>query len=332
MGELEKDYSVYQVINFLADEQFIRHVKYPDAGTLLHWNQVAASWPQQQPLMQEAREMIYLLERPVQQYNEGARKKIWEQVAQEIQQKRRLRYLRTYRLRLAAACILVLLTAAAYWYVTGNVVYETGYATSKHITLPDQSQVTLNAHSRLSYPRSWRWSGQRSVFLQGEAFFDVKHLGDTFRLYVNDVRITVLGTAFNVKDRRNKTDVVLQRGRIRIDVDNNGHLSTILAPGEGWEYNRRTAAAGTHTADTTAAVAWTQHQLVLEGTTVQEVIQLLEDNYGYYVVLEDTSLAGKKLKGTVPMQRREDLFFVLSKIFNIDITQQQDTLFFRAKP
>lgn len=332
MEEFEKDYSVYQVINFLADERFIRHVKYPDDASWAYWNKVAATWPLKAPLMQEAREMIWLLERPVMQYNEGARKKIWAQVEQGIQQKPRFYYWRSYRFRLAAACILALLIAGAYWYLSGNVVYETGYASSRQITLPDQSRVTLNAHSRLSYPRSWAWSGHRTVWLQGEAFFDVKHLGDTFRLYVKDVCVTVLGTVFNVKDRRDQTAVVLQRGRIRIDVKDQQRLSTILTPGEGWEYNRRIAAVTQHVADTTAAVAWTQQQLVLEGTTVKEVIQLLEDNYGYHVVLEDSSLAEKKLRGTVPMQRKEDLFFVLSKIFNIDIIQQQDTLLFRARP
>lgn len=332
MDELEKDYSVYQVIDFLADENFIRHVKSPDTGSVAYWSKVLAAFPQQEPLMQEAREMMYLLERPVIQYNEGARKKIWEKVEQGMQQKRRFTFFRSYRLRLAAAGIALLVLAGAYWYFTGNVVYETGYATSQQIILPDQSRVTLNAHSRLWYARSWPWSKQRSVWLQGEAFFDVKHQGDTFRLYVKDVSITVLGTAFNVKDRRDKTDVVLQRGRIRIDVSNNSRFSTILAPGEGWEYRRGEVAAIQHTVDTTAAIAWTQQQLVLEGTTVKEVIQLLEDNYGYHVVLEDSSLAEKKLRGTVPMQRREDLFFVLSKIFNIEIIQQQDTLLFRARP
>jgi transmembrane sensor len=332
MEEFEKDYSVYQVVNFLADESFIRHVKYPDDASRAYWNKVLATWPLKEPLMQEAREMIWLLERPVMQYNEGARKKIWAQVELGIQQKSRFRYMRTFRFRLAAACILVLVIAGAYWYLTGNVVYETGYASSRQITLPDQSRVTLNAHSRLSYPRSWAWSRNRTVWLQGEAFFDVKHLGDTFRLYVDDVRITVLGTAFNVKDRRGKTAVVLQRGRIRIDVKDRQQWSAILTPGEGWEYNRGLSAAKQPVADTTAAVAWTQQQLVLEGTTVKEVIQLLEDNYGYHVVLEDSSLATRKLRGTVPMQRREDLFFVLSKIFNIDIIQQQDTLLFRARP
>ncbi|HEY9257437.1 FecR family protein [Chitinophaga sp.] len=332
MEELEKDYADYQVINFLADEQFIRHVKYPDDGSWAYWNKVAAAWPLKEPLMQDAREMILLLERPVIQYNEGARKKIWAQVEQAIQQKPRFHFLRAYRFRLAAAGILALLIAGGYWYLTGNVVYETGYATTWQITLPDQSRVTLNAHSRLSYPRSWAWTGHRSVSLQGEAFFDVKHLGDTFRLYVKEVSITVLGTAFNVKDRRDKIAVVLQRGRIRIDVKDRQQWSTILTPGEGWEYNGGLSAATQHQSDTTAAVAWTQQQLVLEGTTVKEVIQLLEDNYGYHVVLEDSSLATKKLRGTVPMQRREDLFFVLSKIFNIEIIQQQDTLLFRARP
>ncbi|SEW53990.1 FecR family protein [Chitinophaga arvensicola] len=332
MDELEKDYSGYQAIDFLADENFIRYVKFPEPLSQVYWDRVAAAWPEKQPLMQDAREMMYLLERPVMQYNEAARRKIWQQVEAGIAAPPRISFLRRYRFRLAAAVLLLLIATGVYQYLTGTVVYETGYADSRQITLPDHSQVTLNAHSRLSYARNWRWSGKREVFLEGEGFFDVKHLGDTFRLYVKDVSVTVLGTAFNVKDRRDKTVVVLQRGRIRINVKNNPAAGIILSPGEGWEYNRLQAVAVTHKTDTTAAAAWTRHQLVLEGTTLREVIQLLEDNYGYHVILEDSSLANRKLTGSIPMQKKEDLFFVLSKIFNIDIIQQPDTLLFRARP
>lgn len=330
MDELEKDYSVYQVIDFLADENFIRYIKLPDPVSLAYWNNVLAKWPEKAPLMQDARDMTYLLERPVIQQNEAARKKIWEQVEASIRHERRLPFLRRYRLHLAAAVLLLLIATGAYRYFTGNVVYETGYAESRRITLPDHSQVTLNAHSKLWFARNWKLGGRREVHLEGEGFFDVKHRGDTFRLFVEDVSVTVLGTAFNVKDRRGKTVVVLQRGRIRIDVNNTP--AAILSPGEGWEYNRQQSAAVKHTADTVTATAWKQQQLVLDGTTLREVVELLEDDYGYHVILNDSTLANRKLKGIVPMQRKEDLFFVLSKIFNINIIQQQDTLLFRANP
>jgi hypothetical protein len=49
----------------------------------------------------------------------------------------------------------------------------TGRGEIKTIVLPDQTKVTLNAESRLTYPDVF--TGERSVELLGEAIFDVTH-------------------------------------------------------------------------------------------------------------------------------------------------------------
>ena len=75
---------------------------------------------------------------------------------------------------------------------------------SSEILLPDGSAVTLNANSKLQYYTH----SARKVWLEGEAFFEVKKIPETaepFQVVTNDLTITVLGTTFNVNSRNEQT-------------------------------------------------------------------------------------------------------------------------------
>ncbi|MBC9909203.1 FecR family protein [Chitinophaga varians] len=317
--------------DFLADEYFIRWVKFPDAATDAFWQQLSADMPDKAPLMREAREVVYALSTPVLEKNDPAREKVWQAVLENIQQPPVHRMQRYRRPLLAAASVLLLLTLGAVWYFTSTVTVRTGYGETREITLPDHSSLILNAHSTASYARSWPVTGKREVSLQGEAFFDVKHTGDTFRVAAGPARVTVLGTAFNVRHREDITAVVLQRGRVRVDVTDGQGQPAFLLPGEGWTYAHRRPPVVVHAVDTLAATAWTRHELLLNATKVKDIINVLKDNYGYTVVLQDSTIGEREIKGRIPMQKEKDLLFVLSRILDIDIQQKNDTLLFTAR-
>nr|WP_212005099.1 FecR domain-containing protein [Chitinophaga sp. HK235] len=328
---MNKDFNDYLMEDFLADEYFIRWVKFPDAATDKFWRQLAVTMPAKAQLMQEAREIIYALALPVINNNEPGKEKVWQSVLTGIEQMPVRRMPRYRRFWLAAASILLLLSLGATWYFSSTVTMRTGYGQIRRIELPDHSILILNAHSSVSYARSWPLTGKREVCVEGEAFFDVRHLGDTFRVWAADVSVTVLGTAFNVRHRHQHTAVVLQRGRVRIDVGGRQGLSTYLQPGEEWSFESGSHSGIRRTADTAAAMAWTRHELLLNATRVKEIIRILEENYGYTVVLEDSTIAEREIKGRIPMQQDRDLLFVLSRVLDIDIKQNRDTLFFTAR-
>jgi len=67
------------------------------------------------------------------------------------------------------------------------------------LTLPDGTQVWLNAGSSIRYPMDF-FRGDRKVTLTGEAFFDVKKSSrKRFIVNTSDIAIEVWGTKFNVK-------------------------------------------------------------------------------------------------------------------------------------
>ena len=77
---------------------------------------------------------------------------------------------------LAAASVVLLLVAGMY--AGRNYIFyqtiETAFGETRQLTLPDGSQVSLNAHSSLRFPRFGFGPRSRVVWLTGEAAFSVQ--------------------------------------------------------------------------------------------------------------------------------------------------------------
>lgn len=86
------------------------------------------------------------------------------------------------------------------------------------ITLPDASEVEVNANSSVMYD-SDDWNNNRSIFLKGEAFFKVAK-GQKFDVITKDGTVSVLGTQFNVKQRNNYYQVICYEGLVAVDYKN----------------------------------------------------------------------------------------------------------------
>lgn len=82
-------------------------------------------------------------------------------------------------------------------------------------SLPDNSEVVLNSGSEINY-KKWNWDNNRHLKLQGEAYFRVAK-GRKFEVETNLGKVTVLGTQFNVKARKNRFDVVCYEGRVKVN-------------------------------------------------------------------------------------------------------------------
>lgn len=86
----------------------------------------------------------------------------------------------------------------------------------KKDTLPDGSVATLNKHTELSYPKSFKGK-TRKVKLRGEAFFNVQPDKERpFIIDVEDVQVKVVGTSFNVRSYNGKTEVIVETGIVQV--------------------------------------------------------------------------------------------------------------------
>ena len=103
------------------------------------------------------------------------------------------------------------------------------------ITLPDGTQVWLNAGSNLIYNKEFGNNGLREVELSGEAFFDVvRNEEQPFIIHTRQVDVRVLGTAFNVKSYpgEKRTETTLIRGKVQVLIKNRPDETITLKPNE----------------------------------------------------------------------------------------------------
>jgi ferric-dicitrate binding protein FerR (iron transport regulator) len=99
------------------------------------------------------------------------------------------------------------------------------------VTLPDGSNVWLNAASSLRYPS--RFEGkERHVELHGEAYFEIfKNKNSPFTVTAENTNIKVLGTHFNVMAYKNEPAVAttLLEGSVSLSAKN---AHALLVPGQ----------------------------------------------------------------------------------------------------
>ena len=86
------------------------------------------------------------------------------------------------------------------------------------VLLSDGSTITLEPNSRLSFPASFTGT-ERTVYLRGEAFFEVaRNTAKPFLVYANESVTKVLGTSFRVKATENDptVQVAVRTGRVSV--------------------------------------------------------------------------------------------------------------------
>jgi ferric-dicitrate binding protein FerR (iron transport regulator) len=130
---------------------------------------------------------------------------------------------------LRIAAILAVSFSVYYYTTTLDTNINTLAAQKTTIELPDASNVSLNAKSKLVYNKS-RWDKNRDVILEGEAFFKVAK-GSTFNVKTKNGVVTVLGTEFNIKQRDNYFEVICYEGSVK--VTHNSDI-VILKPGNSF--------------------------------------------------------------------------------------------------
>tara|TARA_R110002049_G_scaffold131504_1_gene290266 strand:+ start:902 stop:1810 length:909 start_codon:yes stop_codon:yes gene_type:complete len=113
-----------------------------------------------------------------------------------------------------AAAIALIFTATYLYYGTLTENISTQYAERAEIVLPDASEVQLNADSQITYSKK-DWDNKRNITLNGEAFFKVAK-GKRFTVTTENGTVTVLGTQFNVENRKDYFEVACYEGLVSV--------------------------------------------------------------------------------------------------------------------
>jgi ferric-dicitrate binding protein FerR (iron transport regulator) len=257
-----------------------------------------------------------------------------EKSAPSVQESRRLwALLLSYR---AAAAVVVLAVAGAvlWWYLTRlhrQVEYVTGFGQTKTVVLPDGSEVVLNANSILKHLAVWP-GDDREVWLQGEAFFSVRknRRGNSpvkFMVHSGSLRVEVLGTEFTVSRRRDRTQVVLSEGSVRLSLPGPaGTNPIVMQPGELVEYREEDHAVARRNVKAEVYHSWKHNRWILEDVTLGQVANRIGETYGLEVRIPDSRLAREPMTGVLPTDTIDKLLRVLSATYGIKVQRVENRL------
>ena len=166
------------------------------------------------------------------------------------------------------------------------------------VTLDDGTRVHLNYNTTLKYPVRFD-SDDRTVYLHGEAYFDVtKDAGRPFRVVTDQGVVKVYGTSFDVNttERSGRTQVVLVSGSVSV-TPANGH-EVMVHPGQMAEFS--SAEMGKLVAiDTTPYVSWNMGYYVFDGCPLDRLRQVLSKWSGYEVEFREASLRDIEFSGNI---------------------------------
>ncbi len=196
---------------------------------------------------------------------------------------------------------------------TRNIDYsevKVGKGIRHRVELSDGTVVELNSESRLIYPEKFVSGQPRTVYLSGEAVFDVKKGMDRFVVKTELVDVDVLGTLFNVKSYNNDemVSVSLLRGSVRVTSES---FSELLEPGEKISMNRLTSEYEICQSDVVSDRLWTEDKLYMEDMPVKEIADILERKFDVsFVISEDCK--SYRFTGVIPMN--QDLNIILKQL------------------
>lgn len=148
--------------------------------------------------------------------------------------------------------------------------------------LPDGSVVTLNAGSKLIYPKVFDGRFRR-VALEGEAFFDVVPDKESpFSIDTKSLNIEVLGTSFNVRSyEEDHTETIgVKTGVVRVST-HEGERKVELQPSQLAHYSNQTHQISKDSILFSNAVfGWIDKELVFNEVSIDQVLKELTRWYG----------------------------------------------------
>jgi transmembrane sensor len=229
------------------------------------------------------------------------------------------------------AASIVLLVVVAGWIAlrySDIQVLDTAIGEQRRITLADGSSLDLAPDSRV---RTRFTLVERDVKLErGQAFFAVAHSAvRPFIVHVNSLRVTAVGTAFDVRIDPSGTAVTVSEGRVNVapgtdEVGAGPHTNTVAVragAGERVTFSNSARRLSVATVDPKVAEAWRDGKLQFEGDSLEDVVGVV-NRYGAPQIVVAGALRLTRFTGTVSPKHIRDWLEALEQIYAVEMVDQ----------
>lgn len=252
-----------------------------------------------------------------------------------LQQRKRIIF------RAAAILIPLLLFLGQFWYIDKRIdlFTDSGYeeiyvpkGERMQLIFQDGSRATLNAETRIKYPRKFGFS-ERKVELEGEAFFEVSPNKDRpFIVDMKDVNVKVLGTTFDVKAYATDPDIFVTLETGKVVLANKSSSLAHMKPGEKATYNRKSGVCKISRPENIEHTsAWKNNQIIFNNTPLSEVITTLSRWYNIEFEVVDTSALYYNYTLISMNQQLEQILNDLEKITPVQFIKEEGLIKVKIK-
>ena len=247
---------------------------------------------------------------------------------------------RLYARRWLAACCIVLVVLCGLggtwiWHRSGtpaeeerlcaDIVIRTQLGEHSHITLPDGSEVTLNAQTTVRYATAMP-DGKRRVQVDGEAFFKVaKDAEHPFVVTAGDVDVTCLGTCFDVRHyaEENSVAVVLAEGKVRVHAN---EAEVTMEPDSRVVYDCKAKTLSKRSVPSADYTCWMSGEVRYNDCTLEQIAAELSRNYNIRLVITDDKLKQERFTGYLGHSSLRNVLDVLCLASDMNYHIADDTI------
>ncbi len=333
-----------ELAQLVTDPSFRRYVLRQGESDRQYWENWLDAHPEKAHLLDRAKGIVHMQESSRQTLSPDAISTHWQALERRIFEETsdpqptsatKKGYVRFWPLIIAAAC--TLLVSLWIWpalihkpQAQKHTIY-TGYGEKQIVNLPDGSSIILNANSELVYYSPWDSLNPREVWLSGEGFFEVAHQPKTgarrFQVHLGELIVEVLGTSFNASSRRNRTQVVLQEGKVQLT--RTAQKDTLMMrPGDLVEYGNNELFIKRNV-DPAAYTSWIENRIIFQESSLRAIGEMIIDRYGMNVeIIGSEAFARRTFSGEAGVENIDD-FILLLESLGIAVVRENDRILIR---
>lgn len=204
---------------------------------------------------------------------------------------------------------------------TSTVEVANSEKESIEVLLPDGSVVELNNGASITYQDNLGSEKTRSVFLKGEAFFDVKrNVESPFVIKTaENTEVKVLGTSFNVKSDVENTIVSVMTGKVEVS-NLTSERQVIVVKGQRAIYqNKEVSKQDSYDAN---ELAWKTGVLEFRSHDMSYVIDHLNNYYSVDINATNSSVENCKITTRLDHKSLDESLEIISTILGVSVEQR----------
>lgn len=203
-------------------------------------------------------------------------------------------------------------------------IHQTTRAQRDFILLPDSTQVWMNAVSDIRFPKEFA-QDKREVYIEGEAFLDVKH-ADKIPFIIHlpgNIHVTVLGTSFNIKAFPDRDQAIISVKRGSVKVSRGDKDLSVLTAGQELRLNKDNNNISVKTVAIANISSWQQGNLYFNDMILKDVLKDIAQQKNIQIKIDNDKLGNTIIStGFKPDETGEDMLKIIQALTDCSIRLQ----------